>query len=82
MGWQTLSNGKLVEAAAKEFDVLLTTDRNMQFRTSLRGIDLAVVIANAGQSQLHDLIQIREEIVSATESAAPGEFSNVGRPQA
>jgi hypothetical protein len=43
-GWSTLTNGNLLRAAAKEFDVLLTTDQSLPHQQNLEGIDLAVVI--------------------------------------
>ena len=30
MGWSTLSNGELLDAAEKEFDVLVTTDQALK----------------------------------------------------
>jgi hypothetical protein len=34
MGWSGLVNGKLLAAAAGEFDMLITGDRNMQYQQS------------------------------------------------
>jgi hypothetical protein len=46
-GWSTLLNGQLLRAAEHAgFDVLLTTDTNLQFQQNLEGRKLAVVILN------------------------------------
>jgi hypothetical protein len=37
MGWAELSNGTLLRSAESEFDVLITTDRNIRYQQSLAG---------------------------------------------
>jgi hypothetical protein len=37
MGWAELSNGALLRSAESEFDVLITTDRNIRYQQSLAG---------------------------------------------
>ena len=44
LGWSTLSNGELLAAAEGDFDVLITTDRNLRHQQSLTGRGLAVIV--------------------------------------
>jgi predicted nuclease of predicted toxin-antitoxin system len=44
MGWGELDNGALLTAAASEFDVLVTTDKNLRYQQKLAGRRLAVLI--------------------------------------
>jgi putative NIF3 family GTP cyclohydrolase 1 type 2 len=44
MGWSGLVNGKLLAAAAGEFDVLITGDRNMQYQQSASQLPMSVVV--------------------------------------
>jgi hypothetical protein len=44
MGWSTLSNGELLDAAEKEFDVLVTTDQALKSQQDLSRYNLAVVV--------------------------------------
>jgi len=37
MGWSRLSNGELLDAAEKEFDVLITTDQALRTQQNLSG---------------------------------------------
>ncbi len=37
-------NGELVRVASEGFDVLVTVDRQMQFQTSLKGVNIAVAV--------------------------------------
>jgi predicted nuclease of predicted toxin-antitoxin system len=44
MGWGELDNGDLLTAAESEFDVLVTTDKNLRYQQKLAGRRLAVLI--------------------------------------
>lgn len=44
MGWASLTNGDLLDAAESSFDVLVTTDQNLPFQQNLTGRRLAVLI--------------------------------------
>ena len=44
MGWASLSNGDLLDAAERSFDVLVTTDQNLSYQQNLTGRRLAVLI--------------------------------------
>jgi predicted nuclease of predicted toxin-antitoxin system len=43
-GWGELDNGKLLAAAETEFDVLVTTDKNLRFQQRLAGRRLAILV--------------------------------------
>ena len=44
MGWSRLSNGQLLDAAEKQFDVLITTDQALRTQQNLPGRKLAVLV--------------------------------------
>ena len=44
LDWSRLSNGELLAAAEGQFDVLVTTDRNLRHQQSLAGRKLAVLV--------------------------------------
>ena len=69
-GWSTLSNGKLLDAAeAANFDVLVTTDKNLPHQQNLRVRKIAiVVIGNAQWPTLEPPIQL---VVDAIQAAKP-----------
>jgi hypothetical protein len=52
MGWSGLVNGKLLAAAAGEFDVLITGDRNMQYQQSASQLPMSVVVLIAPNHKL------------------------------
>ena len=43
-GWSRLSNGHLLAVAAQEFDVLVTTDRQLRHQQNLSGRKIAIFV--------------------------------------
>ena len=72
MGWARLTNGELLEAAKKQFDALVTTDRNLRHQQSLVGRKFAIlVLPTTSWPKLRDRT---EEISAALEALKPGEY--------
>lgn len=44
MGWSGLSNGDLLQAAEDQFDLMITTDQNLQHQQNLTGRRLAILV--------------------------------------
>jgi len=44
LGWAALDNGALLDAAEARFDVLITTDQNLQFQQNISGRTLAILV--------------------------------------
>jgi len=44
LGWSTLSNGELVTAAERDFDVLITTDRHRPHQQRVTGRRLTILV--------------------------------------
>ena len=71
LGWSRLTNGELLASAEGRFDVLVTTDRNLQYQQSLAGRKLAVlVLPTTSWPKLQTQVQT---IISALASLQPGE---------
>ena len=43
-GWNTLTNGELLAAAERSFDVFVTTDHNLRYQQNLTGRRLAILV--------------------------------------
>ena len=43
-GFRGLENGELLRAAAAEYDVLITVDRNLPFQQNIASLPIAVVL--------------------------------------
>lgn len=80
-GWSALSNGELVGAAQIEFDVLVTTDKNMRFQTSLKGVDLAVAVLDVPSNRLDDTRKCLPELRARLKGMRSGEFYLIAFPK-
>ena len=49
MGWSGLKNGELLAAAEGQFDVFVTTDKNLRHQQNLKGRKLAVLLLPSNQ---------------------------------
>jgi hypothetical protein len=47
LAWAALSNGELLAAAENDFDVLVTTDRNLRHEQNLTGRRLSILVRGA-----------------------------------
>lgn len=78
MGWRGKANGELLESAAAEFDVFVTTDRNLSFQQDLDRFDLAVVVLKARSNRLKDLRTLVPELLKVLPFVKAGETREVG----
>ena len=76
-GWEALSNGELLRAANGHFDVLVTTDKKMEFQSSLAGLELAVAVLYTRANELVDLQQAIEALVPLIPTLPRGRFTRV-----
>jgi hypothetical protein len=79
VGWDRLRNGDLLTAAEKAgFDMLLTTDKNLQYQQNLKERRIAIVVI--GDSQWPTLRQHVQRVVDAVNAATPGSYAEVEIP--
>ena len=79
-GWDTLSNGALLNAAeAAGFELLLTTDRRIRHQQNLQVRRVALVVLT-GTTKWSLVRQHAERIAAAVTSATPGSYAEVEIP--
>jgi len=78
MGWTSINNGELLALAAREFDVFVTTDRNLSFQRNLDTLPMAVIVLSAPTNRLADLRPLVQRLLTAITSAPPGKATIVG----
>ena len=72
MGWSDLSNGDLLSAAEKQFDVFITTDQQLRYQQKLSNRTIAVfVLPSASWPKLR--LQAAT-IAAAVDALTPGEY--------
>lgn len=75
-GWSDLSNGDLIDAAEKAFNLLITTDQNLKYQQNLAGRTLAIlVLLTANWPKLITHVAAIAGMVDDMKSGAYAEFS-------
>ncbi len=78
MGWSTLKNGALLQAAEPLFDVFVTTDQNLRYQQNFAGRRLAIlVLPFASWPRLQNHLPL---IVSAIEALTTGGYVELTLP--
>ena len=79
-GWDTLTNGDLLNAAEEAgFEVLLTTDTNLPHQQNLKGRKLAIVILSKNRWTL--VRPMMQRIANTVNSARPGTCTLLDIPE-
>lgn len=71
-GWSVLRNGELLAKAEAEFDLLITTDRNLRHQQNLAGRQIAILVLPT--TSWPRLQRIAREIAAAVDSLQPGQY--------
>jgi predicted nuclease of predicted toxin-antitoxin system len=77
MGWVGLANGELLRAAAVEFDVLVTGDRNLSFQQNVPTFDIAVVILHTESTLLHQTLPLVPKVLNCLSTIKSGEVVDI-----
>jgi hypothetical protein len=78
-GWEELANGELIDIAESAgFEVLVTTDKNIQHQQNLKARNIALVVLRNSQWPMVKLVA--EKIVAAVITAQPGSYIEVEVP--
>ena len=72
MGWSALQNGDLIAAAEKQFDLIITTDKNWKYQQNTRLRTIAIVVLPT--TNWRELEQIADRIIAAVTNAKPGDY--------
>jgi predicted nuclease of predicted toxin-antitoxin system len=78
MGWAGIKNGTLLTLAEREFDVLITVDRNLAFQQNLPKFNIAVLVLHAASNRLADLKPLAPKILSTLPALTKGEAEHIG----
>ena len=70
-GWAGLKNGVLLAAAAKDFDVFLTADKNMEFQQNLATLPLSILVMRARSNRVTDLKLLVPAVCLALKQLTP-----------
>ena len=71
-GWAELDNGALLRSAELEFDVFITTDKNLRFQQNVSGYRIAILVLPSANWPI--LRPFGAEIAAVVETLKPSEL--------
>ena len=72
MDWAGLKNGELLSKAQQEFDIFLTTDKNLTFQNNVVQYDIAVIVLRAKSNRRQDLQPLVPSALEILDSVKSG----------
>lgn len=73
-GFKGLKNGRLLEAASGQYDVLVTVDQNLQYQQNLQNFSVAVIVLKAKRSTYPMLKPLMPKVLEILETIKAGEI--------
>lgn len=77
MGWASLSNGELLAVIENQFDVFVTSDRNLSFQQAISKSSIQIVLLKAGTNIYEDLLPLVKKSEKYILAHKPGQFIEV-----
>ncbi len=78
MGWAGIKNGKLLRLAEGQFDVMISTDKNLPYQQNLSGKSLAVIILPSNKVPI--IVQLVPALEQALQIVQAGTFLEIPLP--
>jgi len=78
MGWAGLKNGAPLAAANRQFDVLITTDKNLRFQQNLKKLSFAVLLLPSNQVPV--VVSLISAIKTALTTIRAGDYVEIPSP--
>ena len=76
-GWAGVRNGELLQLAAKQFDLLLTVDRNLEYQQNFAGLTLAVIVVHTPSNDVTVLRHLMPAVLAAIPTTKPGMVTHI-----
>src|SRR5947209_820470 len=76
-GWAGVKNGELLKLAARQFDVLLTIDRSLEYQQNFSGLALAVIVVHASSNDIAVLRPLMSAVLASITKAKPGMVTQI-----
>ena len=73
-GLKGLKNGRLLQAASGQWDVLVTVDQNLEYQQNLKTLAIAVIVLKAKRGTYPMLKPLMAQVLVTLEKIKPGEI--------
>jgi hypothetical protein len=77
MGWTETVNGALLTLAEENFDVLITTDKNLSFQQNVPRFNIGVVVLRARSARLRHLRELVPRLLAVLPEVKNGEVHTI-----
>ena len=77
MNWDSFPDGKLLSKAENEFDVFITSDRNLSFQQPIQNSDIHVLLMVASTNIYEDLLPLVNKLAPIIKAHNPGQFNKI-----
>ena len=78
MNWEAIKNGKLLRTAEGNFDVLITSDKNLKYQQNLKERQLAIIVLPT--NLLPAVIALSNQVAAALNRIEPGVLIEIHSP--
>jgi hypothetical protein len=75
LGWSGVKNGELLKLVAAEFDVFITSDKNLRFQQNLKELKLSIILLPGNQVPV--IKDLFPEIDEALQKSSPESFIEI-----
>src|SRR2546429_2434910 len=73
-GFKGLKNGRLLQAASGQYEVLVTVDQNLQYQQNLKNFTVAIIVLKAKRNTYLLLKPLMPQVLEVLEKIKPGEM--------
>ena len=77
-GWTGITNGELLRRMGREYDVLVTMDRGIEFQQNLTSLNVGVLLIRAPSNRMAHLQPLVPAILGALPALKAGELHRIG----
>ena len=77
MGWAGTKDRALLTKAEKDFDVFITSDRNLSFQQAIEDAQVHVLLLIASTNIYKDLLPLVKQLKTVIKNYEPGQFTKI-----
>jgi hypothetical protein len=74
MNWQGLANGELLAEAQQQFDVIITTDTNIEYQNKVANFELAMIVLRGYTNGSRELASLMPQVNEALKGIQAGQI--------
>jgi hypothetical protein len=77
MGWASFTNGDLLSVSEEDFDVFITSDKNLSFQQSVSKTSMHIILLKAKTNTYKDLLPLVKKLSPYVKNHSPNSFTEI-----